>query len=168
MPYCCFLRLTTLVLYQSSLRWFEACSCKPTSRDLPSSLARPRGALRIETSASVKIYPTIKEGVLGLPKISPSVRNLTLTPSQRERWTKSRIVEEKSRTEGKDRILTVGGKYGSFRCQRKSGFSNILRKKSQIGHYEPSEVHPSPSSSGRREQSLDRPIFASASSWLTL
>ena len=37
--------LTTLALYQSSLRWFEACSCKLTSRDLPSSLVQPRGAL---------------------------------------------------------------------------------------------------------------------------
>ena len=30
--------LTTMTLYHSSLRWFEASSCKPTSRDLPSSL----------------------------------------------------------------------------------------------------------------------------------
>jgi hypothetical protein len=37
--------LTTLALYQSSLRWFEACSCKPAPRDLPSSLAQLRGAL---------------------------------------------------------------------------------------------------------------------------
>ncbi|MEN6318662.1 MAG: hypothetical protein ABFD82_07900, partial [Syntrophaceae bacterium] len=39
------LTLTTLALYQCSLRWFEARSCKPTSRDLPSSLVQPRGAL---------------------------------------------------------------------------------------------------------------------------
>ena len=32
------LTLTTMALYQCSLRWFEACSYKPTSRDLPSSL----------------------------------------------------------------------------------------------------------------------------------
>jgi hypothetical protein len=32
------LTLTTMALYQCSLRWFEACSCKPTSRGLPSSL----------------------------------------------------------------------------------------------------------------------------------
>ena len=36
--------LTTLALYQSSLRWFEACSCKPTPRGLPSSLMFLRGA----------------------------------------------------------------------------------------------------------------------------
>ena len=29
--------LTTMALYHSSLRWFEACSCKPTPRGLPSS-----------------------------------------------------------------------------------------------------------------------------------
>jgi hypothetical protein len=28
----------------SSVRRFEVCSCKPTSRDLPSSLVQPRGA----------------------------------------------------------------------------------------------------------------------------
>ena len=27
--------LTTIALYDSSLRWFEACSCKPASRDRP-------------------------------------------------------------------------------------------------------------------------------------
>jgi hypothetical protein len=31
------LTLTTLALYQSSLRWFETCSCKPVPRGLPSS-----------------------------------------------------------------------------------------------------------------------------------
>jgi len=31
------LTLTTMALYQCSLRWFEARSCKPTSRGLPSS-----------------------------------------------------------------------------------------------------------------------------------
>ncbi len=31
------LTLTTLALDQSSLRWFEACSCKPAPRGLPSS-----------------------------------------------------------------------------------------------------------------------------------
>ena len=39
------LTLTTMALYHSSLRWFEACSCKPTPRDLPSSFVQPRGAL---------------------------------------------------------------------------------------------------------------------------
>lgn len=39
------LTLTTLALYQCSSRWFEASSCKTASRDLPSSLAQPRGAL---------------------------------------------------------------------------------------------------------------------------
>ena len=34
--------LTTTALYHSSLRWFEACSCKPAPRDLPSSLAQLR------------------------------------------------------------------------------------------------------------------------------
>jgi hypothetical protein len=29
--------LTTIALYDSSLRWFEACSCKPASRGQPSS-----------------------------------------------------------------------------------------------------------------------------------
>jgi hypothetical protein len=32
--------LTTMALYQCSLRCFGACSCKPTPRDLPSSLAQ--------------------------------------------------------------------------------------------------------------------------------
>ena len=32
------LTLTTLALYQRSLRWFEVYSYKPTSRGLPSSL----------------------------------------------------------------------------------------------------------------------------------
>ena len=36
------LTLTTLALYQRSLRWFEACSCKPAPRGLPSSLAQLR------------------------------------------------------------------------------------------------------------------------------
>ena len=31
------LTLTTTTLYRSSLRWFEACSCKPASRGPPSS-----------------------------------------------------------------------------------------------------------------------------------
>jgi len=31
------LMLTTLALDQGSLRWFEAFSCKPAPRDLPSS-----------------------------------------------------------------------------------------------------------------------------------
>ncbi len=31
------LTLTTTALYRSSSRWFEACSCKPASRGLPSS-----------------------------------------------------------------------------------------------------------------------------------
>ena len=31
------LTLTTRALYPSSLRWFKACSCKPTLRGLPSS-----------------------------------------------------------------------------------------------------------------------------------
>ena len=34
-----------MALYHCSLRWFEASSCKPASRDLPSSLVQPRGAL---------------------------------------------------------------------------------------------------------------------------
>ena len=32
--------LTTMALYHSRLRWFEACSSKPTPRGLPSSLAQ--------------------------------------------------------------------------------------------------------------------------------
>ncbi|MDO9529848.1 MAG: serine hydrolase domain-containing protein [Syntrophales bacterium] len=36
-----------MALYHCSLRWFEASSCKPASRDLPSSLVQPRGALTI-------------------------------------------------------------------------------------------------------------------------
>jgi len=43
MPFA--LTLTTMALNQCSSRWFEACSCKPTSRDLPSSLVQHRGAL---------------------------------------------------------------------------------------------------------------------------
>ena len=39
------LTLTTMALYHCSLRWFEARSCKPAPRDLPSSLVQPRGAL---------------------------------------------------------------------------------------------------------------------------
>ena len=39
------LTLTTLTLNQSSLRWFEACSCKPAQRGLPSSLAQLRTPL---------------------------------------------------------------------------------------------------------------------------
>jgi len=31
-----------MALYQSSLRWFETCSCKPASRGQPSSLAQLR------------------------------------------------------------------------------------------------------------------------------
>ena len=34
--------LTTMTLDHSSLRWFEACSCKPAPRGLPSSLAQLR------------------------------------------------------------------------------------------------------------------------------
>jgi hypothetical protein len=34
--------LTTLALYQRSFRWFEACSCKPAPRGLPSSLTQLR------------------------------------------------------------------------------------------------------------------------------
>jgi hypothetical protein len=36
------LTLTTVALYQSRLRRFEACSCKPAPRDLPSSLVQLR------------------------------------------------------------------------------------------------------------------------------
>ncbi len=36
------LTLTTMALYQCSLRWFEACSCKPTSRGPPSSSVQLR------------------------------------------------------------------------------------------------------------------------------
>src|SRR5664280_2163558 len=39
------LTLTTMALYQCSLRWFEACSCKPAPRGLPLSFMRLRGAL---------------------------------------------------------------------------------------------------------------------------
>ncbi|MGB2927856.1 MAG: hypothetical protein WBB70_02990, partial [Desulfobacterales bacterium] len=39
------LTLTTLALYQRSLRWFEACSCKPAPRDLPSSFVQLRTPL---------------------------------------------------------------------------------------------------------------------------
>jgi hypothetical protein len=31
-----------MALYQCSLRWFEACSCKPTPKDLPSSSVQLR------------------------------------------------------------------------------------------------------------------------------
>lgn len=48
------LTLTTLALYQCSSRWFEASSCKTASRDLPSSLAQPRGAL---ISGNLRDYP---------------------------------------------------------------------------------------------------------------
>jgi len=34
-----------MALYHCSLRRFEANSCKPASRDLPSSLVQPRGTL---------------------------------------------------------------------------------------------------------------------------
>ena len=37
--------LTTKAFGHSSLRCFEACSCKPTPRDLPSSPVQPRGTL---------------------------------------------------------------------------------------------------------------------------
>jgi hypothetical protein len=36
--------LTGYHTYPCSLRWFETCSSKPVSRDLPSSLVPPRGA----------------------------------------------------------------------------------------------------------------------------
>ena len=36
------LTLTTTALYRCSLRWFEACSCKPTPRGLPSSSVQLR------------------------------------------------------------------------------------------------------------------------------
>ena len=36
------LTLTTLALYQRSLRWFEASTCMAASRDLPSSLVQHR------------------------------------------------------------------------------------------------------------------------------
>ena len=39
------LTLTTPALYQRSLRWFEACSCKPAPRDLPSSFVQLRTLL---------------------------------------------------------------------------------------------------------------------------
>jgi hypothetical protein len=39
-------RHQTLAFDQRSFRWFEACSCKPASRDLPSSLAQLR-ALKV-------------------------------------------------------------------------------------------------------------------------
>ncbi len=38
------LTLTTMALYQCSLRWFEACPCKPAPRGRPSSLLYLRGA----------------------------------------------------------------------------------------------------------------------------
>jgi hypothetical protein len=38
-------RSSALAFYQGSSRWFEACSCKPASRDPPSSSVQPRGAL---------------------------------------------------------------------------------------------------------------------------
>ena len=41
--------LTTMALYHSRLRWFEASSCKATSRGLPSSSAQ----LRIDTAYAV-------------------------------------------------------------------------------------------------------------------
>ena len=34
--------LTTMALYQCSLRWFGTCSCKPVPRGLPSSLVQLR------------------------------------------------------------------------------------------------------------------------------
>jgi hypothetical protein len=34
--------LTTMALYQCSLRWFEACSCKPAPKGLPSSFVQLR------------------------------------------------------------------------------------------------------------------------------
>jgi len=37
--------LTSMAFDHSSLRCFEACSCKPTPRDLPSSPVQPRGTL---------------------------------------------------------------------------------------------------------------------------
>jgi len=37
--------LTTMAFDHSSLRWFEACSCKPAPRGLPSSLAQLRAAI---------------------------------------------------------------------------------------------------------------------------
>ena len=44
------LTLTTLALYQRSLRWFEVCSYKPTSRGLPSSLAQLRTLPYLESA----------------------------------------------------------------------------------------------------------------------
>jgi hypothetical protein len=36
------LTLTTAALYQCNLRWFEACSCKPSPKGLPSSSVQLR------------------------------------------------------------------------------------------------------------------------------
>ena len=51
----------------SSLRWFEACSCKPAPRDLPSSLVQLRGALteRNKQKGRAKLtLPVIKEKLI--------------------------------------------------------------------------------------------------------
>ena len=53
------LTLTTMALYHSSLRWFGACSCKPTPRDLPSSFVQPRGALFPKHVDYIGIKPSL-------------------------------------------------------------------------------------------------------------
>ena len=42
--------LTTMALYQCSLRWFEACSCKPAPRGPPSSVVQLRTLYMLQSA----------------------------------------------------------------------------------------------------------------------
>ena len=77
------LTLTTLTLYQRSLRWFEACSCRPAPRGLPSSLAQLRA--HYKTMRSWRTYLHIflstvifkdTNGIIHSPDRSGSRNNL--------------------------------------------------------------------------------------------
>ena len=74
---------TTLALYQRSLRWFEASSCKPAPRGLPSSLAQLRAHYKtmrswrtfLHISLNTTIFK-ITKGIIDSPDPSCSHNNL--------------------------------------------------------------------------------------------
>jgi hypothetical protein len=78
-----------VVIFDSSLRWFEACSCKPPPRDLlPSSFMQPRGTLIPDYLSR---FPTSirSQGQLIRPLCKPSL----LENGYRSRYQSSRLTE---------------------------------------------------------------------------
>ena len=92
------LTLTTLTLYQRSLRRFEACSCKPAPRGLPSSLAQLRAhykAMRSwRTYLHIFLSPAIfkdKYSIIDSPDPSGSLHKLQPEIPQSRRLPKNTL-----------------------------------------------------------------------------